>query len=33
MAATAVLHELTLVTRNLRDLHDVPVKLLDPWNK
>ena len=33
MAATAVQHDLTLVTRNLRDLQDVPVKLLDPWKK
>lgn len=31
LAATAVQNDLTLVTRNLRDLHDVPVKLLDPW--
>ena len=31
MAATAVLHDLTLVTRNLSDFHDIPVKLLDPW--
>lgn len=33
MAAIAVQHDLTLVTRNLRDLRDVPVKLLDPWNQ
>ena len=31
LAATAVLHELTLVTRNLRDVRGIPVKLLDPW--
>ena len=31
LAATAVLHDLTLVTRNLRDLRGIPVKLLDPW--
>jgi predicted nucleic acid-binding protein len=33
LAATAVLHDLTLVTRNLRDLRGIPVKLLDPWKK
>lgn len=31
LAATAVLHDLTLVTRNLRDVRGIPVKLLDPW--
>jgi toxin FitB len=31
LAATAVLNDLTLVTRNLRDVHGIPVKLLDPW--
>ena len=31
LAATAVLHDLTLVTRNLRDVRWIPVKLLDPW--
>lgn len=31
LAATAVLHELTLVTRNLRDVRGIPVKLLNPW--
>jgi toxin FitB len=31
LAATAVLHELTLVTRNVRDVRGLPVKLLDPW--
>ena len=33
LAATAVLHDLTLVTRNLRDVRDIPVKLLDPWKE
>jgi hypothetical protein len=31
LAATAVLHELTFVTRNLRDVRGIPVKLLNPW--
>jgi len=31
LAATAVLHELTLVTRNLRDVRGIPVKLHNPW--
>jgi predicted nucleic acid-binding protein len=31
LAATAVLNAFTLVTRNIRDLRDIPVKLLDPW--
>ncbi len=31
LAATAVLHDLTLVTRNVRDVQGIPVKLLDPW--
>jgi predicted nucleic acid-binding protein len=31
LAATAVRHELTLVTRNLRDVRGIPVKLLNPW--
>ncbi len=33
LAATAVLHDLTLVTRNLRDVRGLPVKLLDPWTE
>lgn len=33
LAATAVLRDLTLVTRNLRDVRDIPVKLLDPWKE
>ena len=31
LAATAVKNDLTLVTRNLRDVRGIPVKLLDPW--
>jgi hypothetical protein len=33
IAATAFTHELTLVTRNLRDVKGLPVKALDPWKK
>ncbi|MGD0630299.1 MAG: type II toxin-antitoxin system VapC family toxin [Terracidiphilus sp.] len=33
LAATAVLHDLTLVTRNIRDVRETPVKLLDPWQE
>ena len=31
LAATAAAHGLTLVTRNLRDVQGLPVKLLNPW--
>jgi predicted nucleic acid-binding protein len=31
LAATAVSHQLTLVTRNVSDVQDIPVKVLDPW--
>lgn len=31
LAATALVHNLTLVTRNTKDFDDLPVKLLDPW--
>ncbi len=33
LAATAVQHDLTLVTRNIRDVQGTPVKLLDPWTE
>jgi predicted nucleic acid-binding protein len=33
LAATALVHKLTLVTRNTSDVHDFGVKLLDPWKK
>ncbi len=31
LAATAIVHGLTLVTRNTKDVADLPVKLLNPW--
>ncbi len=31
LAATAVLHGMTLVTRNIRDVRGLPVKQLNPW--
>jgi predicted nucleic acid-binding protein len=31
LAATAITHNLTLVTRNTRDVAGLPVKLLNPW--
>jgi hypothetical protein len=31
LAATAIVHEMTLVTRNVRDVHDTGVTLLNPW--
>lgn len=33
LAATAVVHDLTLITRNIRDVRGIPVKLLDPWQE
>jgi predicted nucleic acid-binding protein len=33
LAATAVINNLTLVTRNFRDVRDIPVRLLDPWKE
>jgi hypothetical protein len=33
LAATALVHKLTLVTRNISDVHDLGAKLLDPWMK
>lgn len=33
LAATAVVHGLSLVTRNIHDVRDIPVKLLDPWTE
>jgi predicted nucleic acid-binding protein len=32
IAATATVHDLILVTRNVRDFDDTGVSLLDPWN-
>jgi toxin FitB len=31
LAATALVNEFTLVTRNIRDIADLPVKTLNPW--
>ena len=31
LAATAVVHDLTLVTRNSSDVEDIALKVLDPW--
>jgi len=33
LAATAVVHELTFVTRNTKDVQDINVKLLNPWKR
>jgi hypothetical protein len=33
LAATAVVHGLTFVTRNTRDVQDLPVKVLNPWGE
>ena len=33
LAATAVRHELTLLTRNTRDFQGLPVNLLNPWEQ
>lgn len=31
IAATAMVHGLTLVTRNIQDFNDLPVSLFNPW--
>lgn len=33
LAATAIVHELTFVTRNTSDVQDVGLKLFDPWKQ
>jgi hypothetical protein len=33
LAATAVVHNMVLVTRNESDVEDLPVKVLNPWRK
>ncbi len=33
LAATAIVHELMLVTRNTKDVQDIDLKLLNPWKK
>jgi len=32
LAATALVRSMTLVTRNIRDVADVGVEVLNPWN-
>lgn len=32
LAATALTHDLVLVTRNVRDFSDLPVQLCNPWS-
>jgi toxin FitB len=33
LAATAVVRKLTLVSRNIRDVQGLPVKVLNPWSE
>lgn len=33
LAATAIVHELTFVTRNTGDVRDIDLKRIDPWKK
>jgi hypothetical protein len=33
LAATAIVHDLTLVTRNVADVADTGAKVLDPWER
>jgi toxin FitB len=33
IAATAIVHNLTLVTRNIVDFSDLPIKLINPWDR
>jgi predicted nucleic acid-binding protein len=33
LAATALVHGMTLVTRNVRDVHDTGVTTLNPWDR
>lgn len=33
LAATAIVHELTFVTRNVDDVKDIDLKLLNPWKR
>jgi predicted nucleic acid-binding protein len=31
LAATAIHHRLTLITRNVKDVYDIPVQVFNPW--
>jgi predicted nucleic acid-binding protein len=33
LAATAIAHDLALVTRNVRDVQGLPLQVLNPWEK
>ncbi|MGH2409171.1 MAG: type II toxin-antitoxin system VapC family toxin [Chloroflexota bacterium] len=33
LAATAITHDLTLVTRNIKDVQAFPVQVLNPWDR
>ena len=33
LAATAIVHDLTFVTRNTGDVHDIEMRVFDPWKK
>jgi predicted nucleic acid-binding protein len=33
LAATALEHGLVLITRNLKDVADLPVEVLNPWQE
>lgn len=32
IAATAIVHDLVVVTRNIKDFHDMGAAILDPWS-
>ncbi len=33
IAATAIVHDLILVTRNTKDFDDLPITLINPWDR
>jgi len=33
IAATAIVHDLVLVTRNVSDFEDIHVPIVDPWDR